>query len=413
MSATEHDHARSLSNVRAVVARLRAHRRDIAEAICAHVQEEVPDTAASRDARFQAGILPAVTALLEYSLQATEHGATPVAPIPPEADAQARRASHVGVKLGAVLRRYLAGHRRLNQLVAEEAAQLGFASDDAALHHIRVTQEAVLEHLMASIERIYDEESEQIGRSPEQRRLGLVRSLIDDVQPSRADLDRLGYRLDAWHVGLIVTGSSARRALEDLNTDRQLLRVSPDGETVWAWLGGQRQPTHAEIERLCLSHAAVGVSLAIGEPATGIEGWRQTYMQAQDAMRVALYGSHSRIRYADIALLAPWLSHPDRARSLIDLCLSPLVDQRDDGTIARTTLWAYFQAARNVSAAARQLGVDRRTVAYRLRTIEDRLGYPLSSRFAELEVALRLHCLLNDPECTDVKKAIAQISTLA
>ena len=56
----------------------------------------------------------------------------------------------------------------------------------------------------------------------------------------------------------------------------------------------------------------------------------------------------------------------------------------------RQTLRAYFASAQNSSAAAALLGVHEHTVAYRLRTIEERLGRPVAARRAELETALRL-----------------------
>ena len=40
------------------------------------------------------------------------------------------------------------------------------------------------------------------------------------------------------------------------------------------------------------------------------------------------------------------------------------------------------------------LGVNDRTVAYRLRGIVDLLGYSVSSRALELHIALRLHALI-------------------
>ena len=56
----------------------------------------------------------------------------------------------------------------------------------------------------------------------------------------------------------------------------------------------------------------------------------------------------------------------------------------------RETLRAYFASGQNASAAAALLGVHEHTVSYRLRTIEERLGRPVTARRAELETALRL-----------------------
>lgn len=64
------------------------------------------------------------------------------------------------------------------------------------------------------------------------------------------------------------------------------------------------------------------------------------------------------------------------------------------GEVWRETLRAYFASGQRASSAASILGVHERTVANRIRTIEERLGRPVGSRGSELETALRLERLL-------------------
>jgi DNA-binding PucR family transcriptional regulator len=379
-----------------VVDRLRARRDEIAQAIYDRLQEAVPDTVGGRDPAYQAGMLAAIAAVLDYSLEAIEQGPARPAPIPVEAAAQARRAARAGVSAGAVLRRYVAGHGLLGKFVAEETARLGLSSNEPALLHISSTHDALLGHFTAAIEREHDHEREQIARSPEQRRVELVqRLLLDGESVSRAELGDLRYRFDAWHVAVIATGAGAREALEIVKADdRQFLPIFHGEETVWAWLGGQRRPAHADMERMRLDSEPAGVSLALGEPATGLQGWRETHEQAQEALQVALLARQKRARYADIAVLMPFVQNPDRGRSFVELYLLPLNGQKDGGAALRQTLRAYLEADRNASSAARRLGIDRRTLTHRLDTIEERLGYKLAARKPELEIALRLHDLL-------------------
>lgn len=235
-------------------------------------------------------------------------------------------------------------------------------------------------------------------QSPEQRRLELVRGLLDSKNGARVDFVGLGYQIDAWHVGVIAVGASARAVLESLKADRQLMSVPCDEETVWAWFGGPRRLTDAEMERLGLENEATGVSLAVGEPARGISGWRRTYREAQQALHIAQLARQTRTRYRDIALLVPWVEDPERGRALVEFYLSPLDSQKDGGVTLRQTLRVYLDAERNASSAARTLGIDRRTLTHRLAAIETCVGYRLDSRKADLEVALRLHDLLKRRE---------------
>jgi hypothetical protein len=395
MSGTENGHALSLESVHAVVDHLRVRHAEIARAIYDHIREAVPDTVGAQDPSYQAGMRAAVDGVLSYSLDVIEHGPGWSGPIPFEAAAQARRAARAGVGLGTVLRRYVAGHGRLGEFVAEETARIGLASNAPELQHINSTHDALLAHFTAAIEEVHDQERQQMVRSPEQRRVELVRTLLDGETAELANLD---YKLDAWHVGVIVLGASTREELQRLKGDCQLLTVPRGEEAAWAWLGGQRRLTHTEMERLGLDNEAAGLSLAVGEPARGIEGWRQTHHQAQQALQVALLARQPCARYADIALLVPWVEDPDRGRALVELYLSPLDSQKDGGAMLRQTLRVYFEAERNASSAARKLGIDRRTLTHRLATIETCVGYKLARRKADFEVALRLHALLKRQE---------------
>jgi DNA-binding PucR family transcriptional regulator len=90
---------------------------------------------------------------------------------------------------------------------------------------------------------------------------------------------------------------------------------------------------------------------------------------------------------------APGRPFPGTARGARDFVARELrgLDGGDSRSARlRETLRAYFASGQNASAAAALLGVHEHTVSYRLRTIEDRLGRPVTARRAELETALRL-----------------------
>jgi hypothetical protein len=385
-------------DIRLVVNRLRVRHAEIARAIYDCIREVVPDSIGEQDPSYQAGMQAAIDAVLNYGLDVIEHGPGSSTPIPAEAAAQARRSARAGVGLGTVLRRYVAGHGQLGEFVAEETARIGLASDTPELRHINRTHDALLGHFTAAIEREHNQERQRIVRTPEQRRLELVCRLLDGETVARVDLADLSYQMDAWHVGVVAVGVHAREALETLRADGQLLSVPRDEETLWAWLGAQRRRTHVEMGCFELKSEIEGLSLAVGEPARGISGWRQTHRQARQALQVAQIARPTFARYADVALLVPWIEDPERGRDLVELYLSPLESQKDGGATLRQTLRVYCETERNASSAARKLGIDRRTLTHRLATIETCVGYKLDDRKAALEVALQLHDLLRDQE---------------
>jgi len=393
----------SAEDVRAgVVARLRARREELVQAIFTRIRAGALARSDDEDAEYVAGLRATVEAAVEYVLEGIERGEGWVGPIPAVASEQARRAARIGVPLETVLRRYLVGHTLFEQFVMDEAERSGLSEREALRGALRA-QAAVLDRLLERIAEEHGDELVRIGRSPEQRRGERVRRLLEGGAAEAAELD---YELEErWHLGVIATGAGAAPAVRELalRADRRLLSVAQGQESVWAWLGGKEWFAVGETERVIGmgSHPPDGASfpegvvLAFGEPAWGLEGWRLTHQQAQAALAVALRRSESGgvtvTRYADVALLANALKDEVLGRALVEIYLNPLEGGSGErGAVLRETLRAYLGAERSVSSAAVVLGVDRKTVASRLRTIEQRLGRSLHPCPAELEVALLL-----------------------
>jgi hypothetical protein len=388
--------ATTREDVRAtVIGGLRSQQPMIEAAIVAHVAA-VYESVESTDAEYQAGLGAAVAAVVDYFLTGVEQGEEWPGPVPSAAIAQARRAARNGVTLDTLVLRYIAGHRRLGELVMDEADRSNFSSQGPALRQLRATQELLLEHLVAVITNEHRQEVERMGRSKEQCRRELVQKLL---ARERVDATDLGYDVDAWHLGIIAKGTKASMVVENLAATLgcQLLPVGSTSDSLSAWLGKQKKFAVADVERLLPAKALTEVSLVVGEPAKGIEGLRLTHWQAGEALWVALRAPQALTRYADIPLLAAAMRNQALATSLKTIFLSPLGAPRDGGVELRQTLRAYFENEYNVTAAAAKLDVNRSTVHDRLRRVEKRLGRLLSTCQAELAVALRLEELSEVP----------------
>lgn len=372
-----------------LVAQVWARQAEVVETILARIRESGDGAAGSDDAEYEAGLRTAVAAAVGHALRNIELGEGGGGLVPPEAIAQARRAACAGVSLDTVLRRYVLGSTVLGDFLMQEADRTDFGRESSILREVFGTQAAVLDRLMSTITSEYTRELKRVERSPEQRRTERVQRLLAG---GPCDATELGYELGACHMGVIATGATATKLLRRLAADLgyRLLCVTRGEETAWGWLGGQRAPAVRDIERALGHDDCVEVSLAVGEPGMGLDGWRLTHRQAQAARRVALHSPRRLTRYADVALLASVLRDDGLAGSLVDIYLSPLGDAHNGGAVLRKTLRAYFAAERNASSAASALGVARHTVENRLRAIEEKLGPALRTHQAELEVALRL-----------------------
>lgn len=347
----------------------------------------IADPAAAADPSYVAGLRAALAAALEYGFAALAAPERDPPPIPIELLAQARLAARNGVSLDAVLRRYAAGHSLLADGLLEEAAAVRASA--AELKDLLRALALRYDRIVVAVSEEFEREAAAEPRGAERRRHALLRRLLAG-EP--VDARALGYELEGHHLAIVAFGEQAGAAVGDLGRrlDRRLLLSEPDLHTAWAWLGGRRRFEREELGFIVSFGWPDGSVFACGEPGHGPAGWRLSHRQAAAALPVAQRGSATFVDYADVALLAAILQDDLLAASLRQAYLRPLAAERDAGDTAKATLRAYFAAARNASSAAAALGVNRRTVASRLRSIEERLGRPVDAVATELEVALRL-----------------------
>jgi hypothetical protein len=361
---------------------------EIEEAVCTRVFA-LAGAREMADPAYAAGVRAAVGTALAYGIEAFESAEEPPPPVPTDLLTQARLAASHAISLDKVLRRYFTGYAVLSSFVVEEVERAGSPARGSATRFLQM-QTRLLEHLTDAITEEYRRcTGLQIASSRERRE----RTVDELLEGNIVDTSELTYDFNAWHVAAIAWGAGAEDACRALanRLDRQILLVPREDGTVWAWLGGRRRPSVDPSEPL--DGLVVDASVAIGDPAQGIAGWRRSHRQAKVTMPVALCEPQTLTRYADVALVAS-AAQDDLLRTTLHLTyLAPLDDERDGGAISRQTLCAYLRTGQNASSAAALLGVDRHTVANRLRAIENRIGRPLASCITEIGLGLRLEQL--------------------
>lgn len=369
-------------------------RRPEIEAMAFARAHSIAEPESEHDAEYVAGLREAIAAAVDYGVLAMIQADGPLGAPPEPLLAQARRAASSGIGLDVVLRRYVAGYLVLGDLAARglESGEMALDGDD--FRQVWRTCGLLLDQLMLAVAREYREAAACRRPSAEERRARQVKMLLAG---RLMEADGLDYALDGWHVGAIARGTGAKHFLRQLarHLDRRLLLVMPGDGTVWAWLGGRRPITTAEVKRCIPSPWPGNLSLSIGEPERGIAGWRLTHLQSKDAAPIALHPEPHLVFYADVTLLAGALKDDVLANSLKHLYLDPLTLERDGGASLRQTLRTYLGARRSVSSTAALMGKSRQTITARLRVAEEKIGRPLDSCGSEIETALRLQ-ELND-----------------
>lgn len=383
-----------------LAARLRDRTGEIENALYAHVSplgvELVED---GEDPEYLAGRRVAITELVRSALIFFEQVADePAPPIPLEAAMQARRSARLGVDLGTVLRRYVAGEKLITKFVVDAGEGL----PPQMLWKILGT---VAPHFDALLEAVIAEYTDELGRTEsfQQRRL---RRYVDGLLAGHwfAQTPDIGYDLEGWHLGLVVIGPRPEVAVHSLAKaiGRHALVVPREHGVASAWLGGGSKLPIGDVEQVIQARMPADVSVAIGEAREGIDGWRVTHREALAGLQVMLRRPQRVIRGSKVILLAAVLRDEGLVEALRQTYLVPLGDEGDPEQVLRETLRTYFSTGGNAVTSAALLGVNRQTVQRRIRRIEERLGCLLPTCQAELQVALSLD-QLPPPEGDDLK----------
>jgi hypothetical protein len=329
------------------------------------------------------------TAVLAYAVEVIRSGQRHAPEIPAPVLASARLAARSGVALDAVLRRYSAGNTLCADILLEEAERAEVPPSD--LRRLLHRQATLSDRLLEAVSEEYTREAQSRPTTTAEWRREYIKALLSGRQPS-GEVE-LGYDLGGEHLALMAKGEGARETVGELakRLDRRLLAERLDEDEAWTcWLGGRSTLEPEEVLRALEGRLSDSTVVTLGEPGAGITGWRLSYRQAKAALPIAERKGQSVLRYAEVAVLASLLRDDLGTTSLRRLYLEPLENTRDGGKVARETLRAYFATERNVSSTAAALGVDRRTVANRLRAVEELYGRPLHAFATDLETALQL-----------------------
>jgi hypothetical protein len=324
----------------------------------------------------------------DYALATIASGERKAPPIPIDLIVKARGAARHGVGLGILLRCCNAAHNQLSDYVVEEAER-DRRLRGAALRRLLSEQMLVLERLLEQIEGEYMIESRKRPATPDEY---LAERVKRHLAGELLDMSDLNYDLESCHIGAVTEGDDGIAELRELSAalNARLLLVRPRDRLAWVWIGSKHPCLADLLYRRVEANWPAQAPLALGEPSSGITGWRLTHQQAQRAFSFSLQRSRKAVRYSEIAVVAAVERDEVAFASLCQLVLIPLEQNGGSGGSLRATLEAYLRAERNVSSTAAILGIHRRTVRNRLDLIEKKLGRSISAAALEIEAALRL-----------------------
>nr|WP_240979653.1 helix-turn-helix domain-containing protein [Streptomyces sp. HNM0574] len=331
---------------------------------------------------------------------------------PSAAEEYARRLARHGVSSNALTRAYRLAH----EYVLDWAASWIAAEEPdpvvayAACRRFTSMTFRYVDSVSEQVVRVYETERERYLANRGTVRAAMITSLLAGEQIKVADAEAaLGYGLGQWHLGVVIWGADRRTSTQELrhcegllaeiataagSTGQPLLGRN-DGSGSWGWvpLGlGAESLDLVRMEQI-VAAAGSGLRVAFGSPASGMEGFRQTHVEALRARTVAMVAAErarmvTSFTEAGVRAAALLATDLDAARSLVRDTLGALAADTEPAARLRGTLLAFVVEKGSYVATAERTHLHKNTVKYRVdRAVEER-GKPLDRNWLEVELAL-------------------------
>ncbi|WP_326953085.1 PucR family transcriptional regulator [Amycolatopsis sp. NBC_01286] len=218
----------------------------------------------------------------------------------------------------------------------------------------------------------------------------------------------IGYRLRGTHAGMIlwhtaeasvgdvlsVLESVAAAVLGRVQNHGRPLFVPRDEASAWVWLplGPDVTIARALLDDV-LATAGPGVRVTVGDPATGVDGFRDTHHQALRVHALALAaGEHCDrvLTFREVGTMALMTSDLNAARLWVTSTLGPLAADEENCGRLRETLHVFLASGGSYTAAAAELTMHKNSVQYRVRKAQELLPRELGTNRLDVELALSL-----------------------
>jgi hypothetical protein len=350
-------------------------------------------------------------------VHALEHGtAIDNVDAPAAAHEYARRLAQREISIIALARTYRIGHAQFLATCVEEVAARSYdgAVTAGVIARIVAVSFDYIDRVVEQVISTYQRERDQWLLTRAAGHAARVRAVLA-ADPADVDVaeSALGYRLRRKHLGVVAWLSGepggvhgltrleqvAAQAARALEARGRPLFVPRDEALAWIWLP---LASDAEISREMLEVAfddGIGsVRVAVGEPAVGLDGFRQTHDQAQRTYGLALGASPgARVTtFTEVGALALICADRDAARRWVTATLNDLAIDDEPHARLRQTLLTYLTTG-SYTATAERMVLHKNTAQYRVAKAEEALGAPIGERRADVELALRACHYLGRP----------------
>src|ERR1700761_6133901 len=399
------------SYVAGVAARLNERLAELSSALDQFLEEQIPELRG--DEALMELLGTSVEANVHTVLHALRHDiVVERVEAPPAALESARRLAQHGVPVNALVRAYRLGQRQMNEVFFAELRAIDIPDSVrvAALEAITGTLFEYIDWMSQQVVAVYEDERERWLENQNSLRALRVREVLTANKPIDVDAatTSIRYPLRWHHLGLIMWYPDVGTEGDDLARLQRFVRelgeaagagagplfVPADRSCGWGWLPYRAAVTDAveKVRRFALDRPD-SPSVAIGTMAGGIEGFRRSHREAEEARGVAIV--RERRGPTVIAASDPGLSVVARlggdvadTREWVAAVLGDLAGDNENGARLRETLRMYLACGSSYKVAAEELNMHFNSVKYRVGRAVERRGREIGSDRLEVELAL-------------------------
>ena len=324
----------------------------------------------------------------------------------------ARRLAQHGVPVNALVRAYRLGQRFMNEAVFAELRTIDIPESRRVevIEAITATMFGYIDWMSQQVVAVYEDERERWLENQNSLRALRVREVL--AANKAIDVDAattsIRYPLRWHHLGLIMWYPELGTEGDDLARLQGFVRelgeaagagagplfVPADRSCGWGWLPYRAAATDAveKARRFALTRPD-SPSVAIGTMGSGIEGFRRSHREAEEARGVAIV--RERREPTVIAASDPGLSVVARmggdvvnTRDWVAAVLGDLAGDNENDARLRDTLRMYLACGSSYKVAAEELNMHFNSVKYRVGRAVARRGREIGSDRLEVELAL-------------------------
>lgn len=322
--------------------------------------------------------------------------------VSPEAAEASRDLARRGPTLAEFTRAIRFGHSVLTTAFIDAIAATAPPSQaPAELRRVSLLLFKLIDEFIADVADVFVDEQTAWAASRSAAQLELVRKIVEGDSSGLADAERvLGYSLSGQHLGIIVwSAPSGERTAHRLRavidpvlrcwgTPQASLVIPVGSNTLWAWGSFSSNACRETGGRLPEFDTTYIVTGQIG---TGVEGFRQTHLEARSVERLVRQGSdlpRASMAHEDVDLDVLLLADRQAARQFVARHLGPLASDDPRMKELRTTLRRYLEMRRSLAKVAAVEHISRNTVTYRVQQAFALCGHPSDTSTTKLHAAL-------------------------